>query len=63
VSFELYNLKDDIGQKQNLANKEPQRLAEMQDKLAKFYAQIQEQMPAWDLPIPMPPVAKPKSKQ
>ena len=37
ISFELYNLKDDIGQKYNLAEKEPQRLAEMRDKLVKFY--------------------------
>jgi arylsulfatase A len=60
VSFELYNLKDDITQQHNLADKEPQRLAEMRDKLVKFYTQIQEQMPVWDLSIPMPPATKTK---
>ena len=63
VSFELYNLKDDIAEQHNLAEKEPQRLAEMRDKLVKFYTQIQEQMPVWDLPIPMPPATKAKDKK
>ena len=50
VSIELYNLKNDIGQKENLAEKEPQRLAEMREKLVKVYSDIQSQMPEWDLP-------------
>ena len=63
VSFELYNLKDEIGQQHNLAEKEPRRLAEMRDKLVKYYTEVQNQMPAWDLPIPMPPAAKTKDKK
>jgi arylsulfatase A len=63
VSFELYNLKSDVAQQHNLAEKEPQRLAEMRSALVKFYSEIQSQMPVWDLPIPTPPTAKTKNKQ
>ncbi|MGI8979053.1 MAG: sulfatase [Pirellulaceae bacterium] len=63
VGFELYNLKDDIGQQRNLAQTEPQRLAEMRDKLVKLYAEVQNEMPVWDLPVPMPPTVKSKDKK
>lgn len=62
VSFELYNLKNDIGQQTNLAGKEPERIAEMRNKLVRFYTDLQDQMPDWDLPVPMPPTAKAKDK-
>lgn len=63
VSFELYNLKDDIGQQHDLAEKEPQRLAEMREQLVKFYSEIQSQMPVWDLPVPIPPASKKSQKK
>ena len=50
VSFELYNLKDDIAQQHDLAEKEPMRLKEMRDLLVKTYTEVQSQMPVWDLP-------------
>ncbi|MCE9526663.1 MAG: sulfatase-like hydrolase/transferase [Planctomycetales bacterium] len=63
VSFELYNLVEDIGQKENLAEKEPQRLAEMRGKLEKVYTDVQNQMPAGDLLSTPPPVEKKKDSQ
>jgi arylsulfatase A len=63
VSFELYNLQDDIGQQTTLAGKEPKRFAEMRDQLIAFYTKLQEQMPVWDLPPSMPPAAKAKEKK
>jgi arylsulfatase A len=63
VSFELYNLRTDIGEQHDLAEKEPRRLAEMRDKLMKFYKELQDEMPAWDLLFATPPSEKPKAKQ
>ncbi len=46
-SFELYNLKEDIGETKDLAETEPERLAEMKDRLTKLYREIQKENPTW----------------
>jgi arylsulfatase A len=48
TKFELYNLRTDIGEKDNLAEKEPQRLAAMKKTLARLHAQIDAEGPKWD---------------
>jgi arylsulfatase A len=47
VSFVLYNLKTDIGETEDLAAKEPQKLAEMKDKLLKKYHAVRKESPTW----------------
>jgi arylsulfatase A len=43
--LELYNLKDDIGEKNNLATKLPERAAELQQKLAAWRKSVGAKMP------------------
>jgi len=50
VKFELYNLKDDLGEKTDLAGREPGRLAELSALLVKKYTQVQGEGPVWDVP-------------
>ena len=45
--FELYNLRDDVGETTDLASREPKRLEAMVAKLQKMYAQVQEETPRW----------------
>jgi arylsulfatase A len=47
VSFVLYNLKDDIGETNDLAATEPEKLADMRDKLIRKYTQVREESPTW----------------
>lgn len=47
TSFELYNLREDIGEKHDLAALEPQRVADMSAKLEKLFAEIQKECPEW----------------
>jgi len=44
--LELYNLKQDIGEKQNLAAREPEKLREMADTLTDFLRSAKAPMPA-----------------
>ena len=44
--IELYNLKDDIGEKQNLAAKQPEKAAELRKRLQDWRASVGAQMPA-----------------
>ena len=46
--FVLYNLASDPAQQVDLANKEPERLAEMADKMRAFWAEIKEDSPYWE---------------
>jgi arylsulfatase A len=46
-SFELYNLKADIGETTNLAEREPARLEAMKARLTKLYREIQQENPTW----------------
>ncbi|UCG46658.1 MAG: sulfatase [Phycisphaerales bacterium] len=45
--FELYNLKEDLAESQNLAADEPQRLEEMKKTLIELNAQIEAEGPDW----------------
>ncbi|MCD6050227.1 MAG: atsA 22 [Verrucomicrobia bacterium] len=45
ASVELYNLKDDLGEKKNLADKEPQRAKELRTALAEWRQKVNAQMP------------------
>jgi arylsulfatase A len=45
--YELYDLHTDIGQREDLAKREPQRLARMADTLGTLWAGIQAEAPTW----------------
>ncbi|HUE73252.1 MAG TPA: hypothetical protein VMP01_20365 [Pirellulaceae bacterium] len=47
VSFVLYNLKDDIGETKDLSAAEPDKFADMKDKLLKKYHAVREESPTW----------------
>ncbi len=47
TSFELYNLHDDIGEKTDLAAKEPERLQAMSAQLRKLYREVRDESPTW----------------
>jgi arylsulfatase A len=53
TSFELYNLKTDLGQQTDLADKEPAKLKELSDLLIAKYNEVQQQGPVWDVPKPV----------
>jgi len=46
-TFELYNLRDDIGETTDLAAKEPERLAAMSKQLRKLYREVRDESPTW----------------
>ena len=62
VKFELYNLREDIGETRDLSSSEPQRLERMKQQLQRIYQQVQEEAPAWDLP-PEPPTNVSKKRK
>jgi len=45
--FELYNLQEDIGETTDLAAREPQRLAQLAERLRRMYAEVQAESPTW----------------
>jgi arylsulfatase A len=47
TKFELYNLRQDIGEKQDLAAQEPERLKTMAARLKQIHAQVQAEGPQW----------------
>jgi len=47
ASFELYNLRDDIGETTDLATKEPERLEQMATVLRKLYREVRDESPVW----------------
>ncbi len=47
ASFELYNLRADIGETTNLAQKQPQRLASMAARLREIYREVRDEGPVW----------------
>jgi arylsulfatase A len=47
VEFELYNLREDIGEKNDLAAREPQRVRKMAARAAGLFDQIQRECPVW----------------
>ena len=52
--FELYNIKDDIGEKTNLAAKDPAKLAELQAMLAAWKKEVNAEIPVIDKAKPGP---------
>jgi arylsulfatase A len=46
-AFELYNLKDDIGETTDLATRDPERLERLAGKLLAMYADVQAESPVW----------------
>ena len=47
TKFELYNLRDDIAEKHNLAGSQPKRLAAMKQTLIELHAEIDAEGPKW----------------
>jgi len=47
TTFELYNLRRDVGETTNLAKQEPERVAEMSARLRRLYHEIREESPVW----------------
>ncbi|QDU41333.1 Arylsulfatase [Maioricimonas rarisocia] len=47
VRFELYNLKDDIGETTDLSTSQPERLEAMKQKLLAIYHDVREESPTW----------------
>lgn len=61
---ELYNLKDDLSERENLAAAEPERLKAMREKLAAWRAETGAFMPvAGETPVTQKPQAKKKRKK
>jgi arylsulfatase len=47
TQFELYNLRDDIGEKRDLSSEEPEKLKQLIDRLQLVYADVQAESPVW----------------
>jgi hypothetical protein len=47
IGFELYNLRADVGERNDLAPAEPQKLAEMQAALVARFREVQAETPTW----------------
>ena len=45
--FELYNLKQDIGETTDLSSREPERLKEMATALSEMYHEVRDESPTW----------------
>ena len=50
VGFELYNLREDLAQKKDLASTHPDRLKEMSATLVKKYREVRDEGPVWKIP-------------
>lgn len=67
--LELYNLAEDIGEERNLAEKHPQKVAELHDLLKKWRQEINAPMPTSHTPEPASPAkagtgrARPRRQQ
>jgi len=48
TNFELYNLREDIGQKIDLAQSEPELMKQMNDKILSLWHDIQAEGPLWE---------------
>lgn len=47
TSFELYHLSDDVGERVDLAAKEPKRLKQMASQLRKMHREVCDESPVW----------------
>jgi len=59
--FQLYNLREDIGEKHDLAKEQPAKLNEMKALLAANYQDVKGESPTW--PAWQPPAAAGKKKK
>ncbi len=50
VEFELYNLRDDIGETRDLSEEEPERAARMIETARRMYAEVIAEGPHWEFP-------------
>jgi arylsulfatase A len=53
-SFELYNLRTDLGETRDLASQEPERLRTMSKQLTDLYTQVIAEGRSWNVPGPKP---------
>lgn len=61
AEFQLYNLKDDIGESRDLAASQPEKLNEMKSLLVAKYHDVRAESPTW--PTWSPPAAAGKKKK
>jgi arylsulfatase A len=47
ATFQLYNLRADIGETTDLAAREPEKLAELKALLEKKYVEVRDESPTW----------------
>jgi arylsulfatase A len=59
--FQLYNLREDVGEKHDLAQEQPAKLSEMRTLLAAKYHEVRDEAPTW--PAWQPPAAPGKKKK
>jgi len=57
TDFELYNLREDIGEKHDLAAEQPQRVEAMAHRMREMFGPIQAECPVW------PAATRPASKR
>jgi arylsulfatase A len=50
TGFELYNLKADVAQRDDIAAQEPQRLKALSELLVRKYSEVQQEGPIWKFP-------------
>jgi arylsulfatase A len=50
TQFELYHLRDDLGEKNNLAAQEPKRVEELSAILRRMYDEVRAEGPGWEFP-------------
>ena len=50
VNFELYNLRDDVGEQHDRSTDEPERLAKMIEAARAMYAEVIAEGPVWEFP-------------
>ena len=48
AGFELYNLKDDVAEKNDLSQTHPAKLEEMKGELVKLHAEVKAEAPVWE---------------
>jgi arylsulfatase A-like enzyme len=50
VSFELYNVKDDLGQEKDIAASHPEKLAELRKTMVALHREAINEGPVWEFP-------------
>jgi arylsulfatase A len=50
TKFELYNLRNDVAESTDLAEKEPDRLTRLANRLREIYQSVRDEGPVWELP-------------